>query len=141
MTTESGSLTDRVARLEQENRWLKMVGVAAAVLLVSLVLIGAGKGPRTIEAEKIVLLDSHGRARLTIATPAIAGATIDAGPDDPVVWLTDDKGADRAMLTTDGLYFANDKSRPTVTLSSGPKRGAPALRFYAADGKVSWSAP
>ncbi|MGA3055898.1 MAG: hypothetical protein ABSD63_16960 [Candidatus Korobacteraceae bacterium] len=115
--------------------------MAVAVLLVSFVFVGAGKSPRTIAAEKIVLLDSHGRARLTIATPAIVGAVVDTGPDDPVIWLTDDKGADRAMLTADGLYFANDKSRPTVTLSSGPKRGAPALRFYAADGKVSWSAP
>jgi|ERR1035438_5966250 hypothetical protein len=141
MTPESGSLRDRVAHLERENRQLKMVGVAVAVLLVSFVFVGAGKSPRTIAAEKIVLLDSHGRARLTIATPAIVGAVVDTGPDDPVIWLTDDKGADRAMLTADGLYFANDKSRPTVTLSSGPKRGAPALRFYAADGKVSWSAP
>lgn len=141
MTREVGSLSKRVARLEQENRRLKMVGIAAVVLIASLLFAGAGRRPRTIEAEKIVRLDSHGRARLTIATPAIAGATIDAGPGDALVWLTDGKGADRAMLTSDGLYFANGESRPTVTLNSDPKRVASALKFYGADGRVSWSAP
>jgi len=73
--------------------------------------------------------------------PAIAGATMDINQDDPVVWLTDEKGADRAMLTIDGLFFANAKARPTLSLGSDPKSGMSALKFYAADGKVSWSAP
>jgi len=69
MTSEIGSLTHRVAHLEQENRRLRMIGMAAAILLAAFVFAGAGKTPRTIEAEKIVLLDSHGRARVTIGTP------------------------------------------------------------------------
>lgn len=121
MGPDMASLSDRVARLELENRRLRMIGLAGSVLVASIVLVGANKGPRTIEAEKIVLLDSHGRARLTISTPSFAGATIDGSPDDPTVWLTDEKGADRAMLRTDGLFFANGKSRPTVTLSSRVK--------------------
>ena len=48
-----------------------MIGIAAAILLAAFVFAGAGKAPRTIEAEKIVLLDSHGRARVTIGTPLV----------------------------------------------------------------------
>ena len=54
-------------------------------------------------------------------------------------WLTDDKGTDRAMLTSDGLFFANRDARPTITISSDPKTSE--LKLYGIDGKVSWSAP
>jgi hypothetical protein len=47
-----------------------ILGVALCFAL--LLLAGADKAPRTIEAEKVVLLDSRGRAKLTIATPALA---------------------------------------------------------------------
>jgi hypothetical protein len=70
--------------------------------------MGAGS-PKTVEAEKIILRDSHGRARLTIGTPEFAGATVDMKPDDPVVWMSDDKGIDRAVLTTDGLFFSDGR--------------------------------
>jgi hypothetical protein len=102
-------------------------------------LLGADKHPRTIEAEKIVLLDRHGHARLTIGTPALAGATVDVEQDDPVIWFTDDSGTDRAMLTTDGLFFANANARPTASLTSDPKGSR--LKFYGNDGKVVWAAP
>jgi hypothetical protein len=103
-------------------------------------LTGAAKTPKTVEAEKIVILDRHGRARITIGTPTFAGAAIDTNPDDPMIWLTDDKGADRAMLSTDGLSFANSKAGPTVRLSSDPN-GLSGLKVYGTDGKVFWSAP
>jgi hypothetical protein len=140
MTSEVDNLLRRVQKLERQNRRWKLVGLGVALCITVLLLVGADKAPRTIEAEKIVLLDSHGRARLTIATPAFAGATMDVNPDDPVIWMTDDKGADRAMLTTDGLFFANGKARPTVSLSSDPN-GTSGLKFYGANGKVSWSVP
>jgi hypothetical protein len=89
--------------------------------------------------QKIVLLDSHGRAKLTIGTPALTGATVGVNPDDAVIWLTDDKGADRAMLTADGLFFANRDAKPTISISSDPR--TPELKLYGIDGKVLWSAP
>lgn len=140
MDPEIGSLAQRVAMVERQNRQLKLVGLGVALCISALLLAGADKGPRTIEVEKIVLLDSHGRPKLTIGTPAFTGATIDVNPDDPVIWMTDEKGADRAMLTTDGLFFANAKARPTVSLSSD-SNGTPGLKFYGPNGKLSWSAP
>jgi hypothetical protein len=138
MAPEIELLTKRIDRLERSNRRLKTFGIAVALIAIVFIFVGADRTTRTIEAEKFVLCDSHGRVRLTIGTPAYTGATIGTNPDDPVVWLTDDKGEDRAMLTTDGLFFANGKARPTVSLDSNPRVG---LKFYGSDGKVSWSAP
>jgi hypothetical protein len=103
------------------------------------VFSGAGKATGTIEAQRIVLLDRHGHAKLTIGTPALTGATVGANPDDAVIWLTDDKGTDRAMLTPEGLFFANHDARPTITISSDPKTSE--LKLYGVDGKVAWAAP
>ena len=140
MTSEVDNLVQRVAKLERENRQLKMVGLGIALGIATFFLMAAAGTPKTVEAEKIVVRDRHGRARITIGTPASAGAAIATNPDDPVIWLTDDKGADRAMLANDGLSFANGKAGPTVRLSSDPN-GLSGLKFYATDGKVSWSAP
>jgi hypothetical protein len=140
MINNFDALTKRIEILEQSNRRLRLWGIAAALVIAVLVLIGADKTPRTLEAQKIVLLDNHGKTKLTISTPAVAGASVDIKPDDPVIWLTDSNGADRAMLSIDGLFFADSKSRPTVSLSTDPK-GLSRLRLYGKDGKVSWSAP
>jgi hypothetical protein len=137
MVSEIENLTQRIEKLE---RRFRLMGLGIALCVTVLLFAAADKAPRTIQAEKIILLDSHGRAKLTISTPAFSGATIGAKPDDPVIWITDDEGADRAMLTTDGLFFANSKARPTVSLSSDPN-GASGLKFYGTNGKVSWSAP
>jgi hypothetical protein len=140
MLNDVEALTVRMKKLERQNRHLRLAVIGIALALALMLFAGAEKPPRTIEAQKIVLIDGNGHARLTIGTPALAGATIDVNPGDPVIWLSDEKGVDRAMLTTDGLFFASGKAKPTVSLSSDP-RGASGLRFYGTDGKVSWSAP
>jgi hypothetical protein len=140
MTSQVDILARRVARLELQNRQMKIVALGVALVVATILLAGAAKTPRTVEAEKIVVRDRHGRARITIGTPAFAGTAIDANSDDPVVWLTDDKGSDRVILATDGLSFANNKAKPTVRLSSETE-GSPGLKFYGTDGKISWSAP
>ena len=119
MTSEVDNLVHRVARLERQNRQLKIVGLGIALGMATFLLMGAAKTPKMVEAEKIVILDRHGRARITIGTPAFAGAAIDTNPDDPMIWLTDDKGADRAMLATDGLSFGNSKpDRPYASVAT-----------------------
>lgn len=140
MESELETLSARVRQLEHENRRIKLVGVGTLLALVVLVSMGLAAGKsRTIEAEKIVIRDSHGRARLMIGTPEVAGAAVDLKPDSPAIWLSDEHGSDRAILTSDGLYLANGRERPLADFSSGPDR--PSLRFYGPDGKVSWSAP
>ena len=108
-------------------------------MLLALVSLGFAGKPRTIEAEQIVIRDSHGRARITIGIPAVAGAAIGIERDPPTIWLADENGADGVILATDGLYFANERAKPLVELSSSPSQ--PELRFHGPDGRVSWSAP
>jgi hypothetical protein len=76
MTSEVDNLVQRVAKLERQNRQLKMIGLGVALGMATFLLMGAAKTPKTVEAEKIVILDRHGRARITIGTPAFAGAAI-----------------------------------------------------------------
>jgi len=141
MTSEVELLTKRVGRLERENRLLKLIGIGCALGLAVLLLVGADKTPRTIEAEKIILRDSQGRARVTIGTPESAGVAIDMKATDPAIWLTDEQGEDRAALTIDGLRFGNGRHKPLVEIISDPRPGRSALRFYSDNGKISWSAP
>lgn len=141
MTSEVDMLAKRVGRLERENRLLKVIGIGCALGLAVLLLVGADKTPRTIEAEKIILRDSRGRARVTIATPEFAGVAIDMKASDPAIWLTDEQGEDRAVLTTDGVRFGNGRQKPLVEIISDPRPGRSALRFYSDNGKISWSAP
>jgi hypothetical protein len=138
MLNDVDALAARVKRLERQNQHLRLAVLGAVLAGMVILLMGAGK-TQTVEAQKIVLLDRNGHPKLTIGTPAVAGATIDMkNPDDPVIWLSDEKGADRAMLTIDGLFFANGKAKPTVSLSSAPRSE---LKLYGSDGKVSWAAP
>jgi hypothetical protein len=137
--TEIEVLAKRMQTLERQNRRVMLVALGIVLGVVVITLSGAGKATRTVEAQKIVLLDSHGRAKLTIGTPALTGATVGVNPDDAVIWLTDEKGTDRAMLTSDGLFFANRDAKPTISVSSDPK--ASELKLYGTDGRVLWSAP
>jgi len=141
MAGDIEALARREVRLEQENRLLKMIGLGSVLGLLVLMCMGAANRSRMIEAEKITLIDSQGRARVTIGTPWSSGAAIDTERDAPVIWLSDEKGNDRAMLSADGLFFANSRAKPVLSLSSDPRPGRSALRFYGPDGKVSWSAP
>ena len=106
-----------------------------------LLLVGADKKPRTIEAEKIILRDSQGRARVTIGTPESAGVAIDMKASDPAIWLADENGTDRAILSADSLRFGNSKGKPLVALVSDPRPERSALQFYDSNGKVFRSVP
>lgn len=112
MTPEMHTICERVERLERENRTLKRVGIAALALMATAVLMGQARPSRTVEAEKIIVRDSHGRPRITIGTPLSSGAAVAIQPDDPAIWMSDEKGVDRMILTMDGIKVADAKGRP-----------------------------
>jgi len=138
LTMTDSEIVRRLEKVERENRFYKLATICAACGAVILILMGAVKSPRTIEAEKIVLLDSHGQARVTIGTPRFTGAAVDMQPDDPAIWISDTNGADRTIITADGIYFADSNEKRIVDLNSYPR---PGLKFYGPDGKVNWMAP
>ena len=137
LANEIDVLTERVAQLERSNRKLKLVFGFVLLSTVVLSLVSAAK-PRIIEAEKIIIRDSHGRARVTIGTDL----AIDKERDEPAIWLSDATATDRMILLTDRLYFADEHTKPLVELvakpgnSYAPSLPGSALRFHAPDGKV-----
>jgi hypothetical protein len=141
MTNEIDHLAVRVKKLERENRFFKLTGAVLACGVLVFIVLGATNKPRIIEAERITLLDTQGRPRLTIGTPETSGAAISMRSNEPAIWLSDEKGIDRAILTSDGLYLANEKARPTVDLISGSTSEASSLRFYDSGGKLFRSIP
>jgi hypothetical protein len=112
-------LSARLERLERDNRRFKRLGIAALVLAAALGAIYATRPvPNEIDSHQFVLLDGQGRARLTISTPKYAGAAVGMNADDPGIWMTDRKGTDRTMLTSDGLRFADATGRPLASYSA-----------------------
>jgi len=154
-------LTNRVVRLERENRFLKCIGLGIVMVFTSIALLGATKTPRVVEAEKFVLVDSQGKARLTIGTPSFAGDhvgtnaarlgcgwrglntcpvsvgnNVGANADDPAIWLSDNQGNDRAMLTMNGVYFLWPNGNKAIDLSVAPDRVWAALELFSPDGRL-----
>jgi|ERR1700735_2936838 len=105
-------LHERLDALEKQNRRLKLIVGAALLAASSLGLMGLAGPPRTVEAEKFVLRDGQGRPRITIGAPRSSGAAVGLQSEEPAIWITDEKGQDRAILTMDNLRFANEKEKP-----------------------------
>jgi len=114
MIPEHYAIHERVELLERQNRNLKRIGIAAFLMMAVAFLMGQARPSRTVEAERIIMLDSHGHARITIGTPGSSGAAVDMKPDDPAIWMSDERGVDRLILTVDGIKLADAKGRPVA---------------------------
>ena len=101
MISETNALAERVRRLEQQNRVIKWIAAGILFLVIVAGLAAQQRPVRTIEGEKFVLLDSKGRARVTIATPQSSGVAIDLPASGPPVWISDANAMDRVRITTD----------------------------------------
>jgi len=106
MATEIELSTNRVIRLESEKRFFKLAAAGVALVAAALVLMGAIKSPRTIGAEKIVLLESNGHTRVTIGTPEFVGAAVDMRPDDPAIWISASNSGSLHRLSTSIRWVA-----------------------------------
>jgi len=141
MSSDLSVLTQRLERLERQNQILTraMVGL---LLFVGVLAFSAESLPagRTIEAERFILRDSRGRARVTIGTPESSGAAVDTPADEPAIWISDERGIDRVIVTTEGMRLANDAGRPAASMTFMKKTGGQ-IRLYGQDGKLLYYAP
>jgi hypothetical protein len=130
----------RLERLERKSR-VQQRFIAAAILVVGCVIVMAEtKSVRTVEAERFVLRDKLGRARITIGTPSSSGLAIDTGMDEPVIWISDERGNDRAMFSEEGLRLSDQRFRAAASLTFTKKDGAEIL-LYDKEGKLVFHAP
>ncbi len=127
------TLTQRLDRLERENRRLKIAG---AILLLALAAVGAmgqvlpKAVPKVVEAERFVVRDTKGKVLATLGTEA-SGL--------PALVLSDQNGKRRAGLfvLADGephlgLFDQNEKRRAVLAVLAD---GAPALFLADQNGK------
>ncbi len=126
------TLTQRLDRLERENRRLKLAGV---ILLLALAAVGAmgqmipRAVPKVVEAERFVLRDTRGKILATLGTEA-SGTSLS---------VYDQNGKPRAGLSViaDGapvlvLFDQNGKDRAGLVLGAD---GTPALALLDQNGK------
>ena len=137
MTSQLSSLDsvlDRLATVEAENRSIRRAG-AVVLSLVGAVLIMAQARPpsQTVEAERLVLRDAMGMARIVLSSGEGEGGAAS-------LTLSDANGNPRGMLVVlrDGvagvaLRDQRGRLRLVVQLDSG---GAPSLRLLGTDARA-----
>jgi hypothetical protein len=113
------AIIQRLARLEQENRRWKMLGLCAVVLLGLVVLLGAttSKVVQEIRTKRLILLDKDGRERAKLEMHSERGGPyLDLYDKDGRV------GASLSITSTGGSFLSllsKDESDAKVSLSVG----------------------
>ena len=115
MISDMDVICQRIERLERENRNLKRIGFTTLLFVFCVVLMGQAQQSRpVVQAQKIVVLDGQGRPRITLGTPSSSGAAFALKSDDPAIWISDEDGTDRMILTEDGIQLADERGRPRL---------------------------
>ncbi len=164
MGTELESLSKRLQKVERQNRTLRITAVAALALIGGVVLVGAAAPkPKTVEAEKFVVLDEQGRKRaeLGMSEENSVGLALSDKKGErraalrltrlgrPSLVLQDAHGDERAKLDlgVEPSLTLSDKTG-AVRLNLGINiaktrdlRETPSFRLFGAQGKVIWEAP
>lgn len=105
-------LTQRLDRLDRENRRLKTFCLVTLIVVAAVMLMGQS-GPPIVEAQRFLIRDpATGKARATLS---LAGGNI-------------------------GLILLDHDQKPRAELVTGAD-GSPKLAFYDGAGTVIWKAP
>ncbi|HET9253244.1 MAG TPA: hypothetical protein VFP58_14115 [Candidatus Eisenbacteria bacterium] len=109
--TDQKSISNRLEKLERENRRLKVYGSVVLLGVAGALCMGLAAAPsKKLEAEVIVLKGSHGKAQMILGVgeegPALTlvdregklRVNIDASADGPGIDLLDAKESPRAQL-------------------------------------------
>jgi hypothetical protein len=105
-------ICSRLEKLERENRRLKTMGGLAALMVVSLFLMGQARSDRTLEAQRFVLKDASGNVGAELAMDRLGARLVLNAPNGyPVVSLT---GSETPSLNLNGVA-------PSLDLTAGEK--------------------
>lgn len=113
------ALSERVKRLERQNKLIKLTGIAVILGMAFMLLVGAKeKVPKEIVAESFRVVDTQGRIR----------AVLFVDQEGPALGLLDERGKLRATIAIDqegpllGLYDKREKTRAELAiLQIGPR--------------------
>jgi hypothetical protein len=99
---ELRALSERVSRLERQNRFLRAAASALALVFVSAIAMGQASPRRKVEAEEFVVKDPQGRVRVRLARRGL--------------FLLDEKGVPVVALGDTGALMLNGDT-PSVQLN------------------------
>jgi len=147
----------RLESLERRQRWLvRGLATSLALIVAGPLLMGATKasGEKTLEAQKLVIRDSKGIARISLATDAGGAPAIelfDAGGvklvslrgavEGPILELADGVGGTAWLaVSRTGSSLSLSKASGEAEIATNAS-GAPSARLQDREGKVLWQAP
>jgi len=105
-------LTNRIAKLEAQNRRLKKAGIAVFVVVAAVISTGQAKTDRVVDANQFILRDASGTARASLKME---------NNDSPTLRFYDPKGLITAELAGNdypALVLQGPQSSPEVLLTS-----------------------
>jgi hypothetical protein len=108
-TTDLHAITQRLDRLETQNRWLKRLGAIVLVALGAVIAMGQAPAKRTVVADEFVLKDSSGMKR----------AVLELERGQPTLTLFDANGKDRTLLGTGFMSFMDSNNVPRALFGVG----------------------
>src|SRR5262249_39685080 len=141
-TEEMATLSARVARLERQNRWLRLGGLAVLVVAGTSLLLGSHADPtaKTLDVERLGGADTLGRQGGVLHVtkgddPAVSlvlydenerpRAGLGVNKDGPGLYFTDATGKHRAVLSKNndgiGLDLLDEEGRPRMDFRATDK--------------------
>jgi hypothetical protein len=107
-SSDCSAITERLDRLEKENRRLKRLGLAALAVMGAALVMGQSPTNRTLEANEFILKDASGSVR----------ATLKMNKGEPWLTLSGSNGKSEATLMPDAVEFADSNGIDRVMLGS-----------------------
>ena len=100
------TLSQRLVRLERDNRRLKATGAVAMIILAGVMLLGQAGPAKVVEAEKFVVRDANGTIRAELFGATDGAAELHLADKDGIhrlsVHVNPDDSAGVAILDKDG---------------------------------------
>ncbi len=153
-STLSGVI-ERIGRLERQNRRVGLAGVVLLLGIAAAATMGQARPGRTVEAERFVARDGHGRPRALLGVEADvsalnlydqegrARAALHVAADGTSrLGFYDREGKSRMILdlagdgvSTVGFYDRNGKAHAQLRVAAD---GSPVLGFFDREGRAIW---
>jgi hypothetical protein len=155
LSLETAAILERLKRVEQQNRRLQRALILGFILLGCLVLIGASKKGRVVQATEFLLKDSEGQTRASLkmgsagpdlafydANGKVVRALLGVLPSGPALGFYDPDGKNRISLAISpkGANLTFNDSDEKLRSELGMLEEGPNLLFLDRDGKTVYKA-
>jgi hypothetical protein len=125
-SSDGSGITERLDRLERENRRLKRLGLASLAVMGSVLVMGQSPAKRILEANEFILRDASGSVRATLKmdkgepllTLLDSHGKVEAGPEQ--IEFEDSNGTNRALLGSHSAIYYQQVEGKTVITDQGP---------------------